>query len=98
MTILTALEGANVLRCEQTDPEMNNLLPLVDDYIKNATGRDWAADTTIDATAKSAARMLLVLWHENPGMVGNESSLNFGLRSVLAQLEAKAILIAESTV
>jgi len=97
MNILTAQEAASVLRCEETDEDMVNLLPLIDGFIKNATGRDWSADTTIDVTAKSAARMLLVLWHENPGMIGAESSLSFGLRSVLAQLEVKAIQLAETT-
>lgn len=88
--ILTASEGAAVLRTVTTDSEMLYLLPLVDGYVKHATGRDWAAESTIPALAKNAARMLLVLWHENPAMVGNVSSLNHGLAACLAQLEALA--------
>lgn len=89
--ILTASEGASVLRCEVTDNEMLALLPLVDSYIKNATGHDWAADSTIHSTAKSAARMLLVLWHENPAMMANgQGALGFGLTACLVQLEALA--------
>lgn len=90
--ILTATEAANVLRCETTDPLMLNLLDAVDAYITQATGHNWAADGTINAIAKSAARMLLVMWHENPGMMnGGEAALNHGLRAVLTQLESLAL-------
>lgn len=90
--ILTAAEAAIVLRCETSDPDMLALLPLVDAYVKNATGRDWTQDSTIYPEAKSAARMLLVQWHENPGMVGGgQVPLHFGLTSALVQLEAIAL-------
>ena len=79
--ILTASEAAVVLRCEATDADMLALLPLVDSYIRNATGHDWAADSSIRAEAKSAARMLLVLWHENPGMINSSSGLEIGRAS-----------------
>jgi len=88
--LLTAAEAANVLRCLTTDALMLQLLPLVDEYIKSATGRDWAADTTIDTTAKSAAQILITLWHENPAMIGSEGTLPGGLSACLVQLEAKA--------
>lgn len=90
--ILTASEAASVLRVEDTDERMLDLLPLVDGYLKQATGYDWTLDTSIEPTAKSAARMLLVLWHENPAMIASDvSSLNFGLQAVLTQLEALAM-------
>jgi hypothetical protein len=90
--ILTAAEASNVLRCETTDALMLNLLPAVDNYIRTATGHDWTADSPIVETAKSAARMLLVMWHENPSMsVSGNSALNFGLSAALAQLEAQAL-------
>jgi len=88
--ILTAAEAANVLRCETTDALMLNLLPAVDNYIRAATGHDWTADSPILDTAKSAARMLLVMWHENPGMMSVNTALNFGLSAALVQLEAQA--------
>lgn len=89
--ILTVTEAAHVLRCETTDPLMLDLLGPVDDYIRNATGHDWASDGPIEATAKSAARMLLTIWHENPGMMASGITvLSFGLRAALSQLEAKA--------
>lgn len=95
MTILSAAEAASVLRCEESDVEMIALLPQVDAYVKNATGRDWAVDNPVYAEAKSAARMLLVQWHENPGMASGEgNNLSFGLRSVLVQLEVKAMQLA----
>lgn len=89
--ILTAAEGANALRCDVSDPEMLDLLPQVDRYIINATGHDWTADATINATAKAAARMALVMWHEDPGMLAQRNAtLPDGLRFVLTQLEATA--------
>jgi len=90
--ILTAAEAANVLRCDATDAAMLQLLPLVDSYLRDATGHDWTADATIHATAKAAAQMLIVMWYENPGMLGQGiSPLNFGLTAALTQLEAIAL-------
>jgi hypothetical protein len=90
--ILTATEASDVLRCAIDDPNMLMLLPQVDAYILNATGRDWAADTTINPVAKGAARMLLVKWHEDPGMNATQAaSLAFGLTACLVQLEALAL-------
>lgn len=96
--ILTAAEAANVLRCLTTDVLMLQLLPQVDDYIKTATGRDWTADTTIDATAKAAAQILLTMLHENPSMIGATGSLPGGLSACLSQLEAKALILKSSGV
>ena len=39
MNILTT-QAASVLRDEETDEDMVNLLPLIDGFIKNATRRD----------------------------------------------------------
>lgn len=89
--ILTASEAASVLRCATTDPAMLAILPGIDAYLQRATGRDWAHDDPIFEEAKSAARMLLVLWYENPGMIAQGmTNLSFGLRSTLLQLEAIA--------
>jgi hypothetical protein len=90
--ILTEIEAANVLRVDVDDPLIGDLLPQVDAYILQATGRDWTADTTIRPEAKSAARMLLVRWHEDPGGLGSgAATLDFGLRAALVQLEALAM-------
>ena len=87
--ILTTAEASNCLRCDLTDPTMLDLMPLVDAYIKNATGYDWASDVTVNPVAKSAARIILAMWHANPGMLASgESPLIYGLSSVLIQLEA----------
>lgn len=94
MSILTAAEGANVLRTSEDDPNLVDLLPLVDVSIQEATGRDWAADNPVHPVAKAAARMLLVQWHENPGMVGSEASLVYGLTYVLEQLQVIALRLA----
>jgi len=91
-TILTSDEAAAVLRCGNDDPSMLGLLPLVDDYIKDATGRDWTQDNPVYPKAKAAARILLTQWYENPGMLSNGmTSLPAGLAAVLTQLEAKAL-------
>jgi hypothetical protein len=94
--ILTAAEGAAVLRVASNDADMLALLPLVDAYIKSATGRNWAAETAIRAEAKAAARMLLVQWYENPsGQAAGIVSLEHGLNAALLQLEAIALQIRE---
>lgn len=91
--ILTAAEGANFIRSQDDDPAMLQLLPLIDDFIKRATGRDWTADSEINDSAKAAAGMLLALWYDNPAQArkGSESLLPYGLTSVLAVLEAEAL-------
>lgn len=89
--ILTAAEAAAVLRTEITDVVMTALLPQVDAYIASATGRNWANDDVIHESAKSAARMLLVLWHEDPGVLSGAGSatMSHGLTAALTQLEAE---------
>ena len=90
-SILTANEAANALRCDATDPAMLDLLPQVDAYIKSATGRDWTKDNPISPAAKSAARMLLVRMHEDPGGLGDGGALSLALTSLLTQLKALAL-------
>jgi len=85
--ILTAAEGAVVLRCEATDTNMLQLLPMIDKYIEQGTGRDWTADSPIRDEAKSAARMLLVRWHEDPGGMAAGETLGPGFRACMTQLE-----------
>lgn len=94
--ILLPAEAATVLRTEATDQNMLDLLPQVDAYIANATGRNWESDDSIRPEAKAAARMLLVMWFENPAMLGNGSVLSFGLTAALVQLEALALELAEA--
>ncbi len=90
--ILTAAEGAVVLRCESTDADMLALLPLIDATIRDATGHDWTVDSPIRPEAKAAARMLLVRWHENPGMIGSDSdALGGGYHAALINLEVIAL-------
>ncbi len=89
--ILSAAEGAVVLRCESTDADMLALLPIVDAHIKKATGRDWSKDSTINPLAKAAARILLVRMHEDPGDMVNGGALSLSLSSLYAQLAAEAL-------
>jgi hypothetical protein len=84
---LTPTEASTVLRCAEDDPNMLMLLPLVDTYLANATGIDWAEDPD---------EIPLEMWHENPAMIGMPgSSLGFGLAAVLMQLKALALQLEE---
>lgn len=95
--VLTTTEAAAVLRCEEDDPNMLMLLPQVDAYLRQATGRAWEEDEPISEEAKSAARMLLVQWHENPGMIANgQTGLSFGLPATLMQLKMLGAELAET--
>jgi hypothetical protein len=97
--ILTVTEAAAVLRIPADSADLLALLPLVDEYILRATGRDWAADETIDNGAKAAARMLLVQWFENPAMQASGiASLEFGLNAALTQLEVRALQLEKAGV
>ncbi len=85
--ILTVSEAANALRCAENDPAMLDLLPLVDASIDEMTGHAWEADTTISPLAKAAARILIVQWHEDPGMVANRNAvLPYGMMQALMTL------------
>jgi hypothetical protein len=70
------------------------ILPAVDDYLKNATGKDWGAltatYTVIDPLAKQVAAVLLVRWLNNPDMVGQV--IDAPVLALIAQLEAKYLV------
>lgn len=87
--ILSAEEGAIVLRCEEDDDSMLLLLPAIDAYIEQATGRRWQDDDPVREEAKNAARILLVRAHEDPGAMSQPATaLSWGLTACLVQLEA----------
>lgn len=94
--VLNVTEASTVLRCATTDPDMLALLPIVDAYLYRATGRKWELETTIPFEAKAAARILITQWHENPGMIGNDSeSLNLGFKACLSHLSLLALYTQE---
>lgn len=86
--VLTAAQAANFLRTDTTDAVMLQYLPLVDQYLLSATGRDWTVDTTKHPTAITAAGMLLIHWYDNPTLVGQTPA---ALTNLLVQLEAEAL-------
>lgn len=86
--ILTPAEAANFIRSNETDAVMLQLLPLVDEYLYNATGHDWTVDVPIHPTAILAAGMVLVYWYDNPTWVGVPPAT---LTGPLVQLEAEAL-------
>lgn len=85
---LTAAEAANFIRSTATDAVMLQYLPLIDQYLLNATGHDWASDGTIHPTAKLAAGMLLCYWYDNPSAIGQAPET---VASQMTQLEAEAL-------
>jgi hypothetical protein len=93
--ILSAVEAANFLRCEPDDQVMLQFLPMIDVYLENATGHNWANDDPVPAVAKSAAGMLLIAWYDHPEMVGSSPTSLLGL---LVQLEAEALKYKKYTV
>lgn len=96
MPILTNEEAAKLLDYETVDemPEKVTavFLPAVDDFLKNATGKDWGAltetYTVVDPVAKMVAGVLLVRWFENPAMIGKTN--DDGVIAMIGQLAAKA--------
>jgi hypothetical protein len=97
LTILSLAEAASLLRitpvpdAEHPDLTLDLVLAGVDDYLKTATGHDWAADAVISPSAKMAAMMLATMWYENPAMIGDASPAPYGLHSQIAQLQAKSL-------
>jgi hypothetical protein len=93
--ILTNQEAADMLRLDNAEdyPQLSIVLPFVDDFIRTATGRDWAADATKDPTAKMLAAALLVRWFDDPGQMGNLSDNDIGVKSLIVQLHAKALVM-----
>jgi len=72
-------------------PQLDILLPFVDDFIKTATGYDWTAGNPIDPTAKMLASALLVRWFDDPGQMGSISDNDIGVKSLAGQLHGKAL-------
>ena len=72
-------------------PQLDIILPFVDDFIKTATGHDWAVDESIDPTAKMVAIILTVRWFVNPGQMGETLKSSDPLVAMIGQLQAKAL-------
>ena len=95
--ILTQQEAFDILRLDgdaSLYPQLNIILPAIDDYIKTGTGKDWSQDLEIDPTAKIIANVLLVRWFEDPGMIGKVS--DEGIISLVSQLHAKALMESDA--
>lgn len=94
--ILTAQEAASALDYTTADElpakVQSIILPAVDNYLKDATGKDWGTltetYTAIDPTAKMIAGVLLVRWFENPALIGKTN--DDGVIAMIGQLAAKA--------
>lgn len=93
--ILSPEEVADALRYETPDecPDAVALVPAIAETLKESTGYNWESDEQVDETAKQAARMLLVQWFENPGMLAERRTVNlsYGLTFLITQLQVKAL-------
>ena len=91
MGILTTDEALGILRMDSSGSSsaLSVTLAAVDEYLKAATGHDWATDEPVDPEAKAAAQMLLVQWYENPAMIGEGNALDFGLSNLITHLQLK---------
>lgn len=92
MNILTADEASRVVIVDPTDEKLADVLPQVDSYIQQATGRNWTQDSPIRTEAKAAARLQLALTYDLGAMQPSQINvLRSGLVSALAQLESIAL-------
>lgn len=94
--LLTLEEGRALLRIdgEENDPIIQNTLAGAVSYLKEATGRDWDADSAPHPVAQAAAGMLLIQWFDQPsGLVMGTSSTNlsYGLTNLIKQLQCIAL-------
>lgn len=95
MPILSDVEAMKMLDYttveDMPDKVSDILIPAVNEYLKDATGKDWGTITEtyieIDPVAKVVASILLVRWFEDPGQIDKVSDI--GLLSMVNQLEAK---------
>jgi hypothetical protein len=96
VSILTPQEAADMLRlpCPDDFPQLNIILPAVDDFIQSGTGRDWSGDDPIDPTAKMLASVLLNRWFLNPEQSGAPLNSNDPMVAIMTQLHAKALQMA----
>lgn len=88
--ILTMREAGAALRLSDPYdyPQLDLILPAIDEQIKTATGHDWGAEDPADPLAKILAVVLLVRWFQDPGHV--EMPLHDpAVISLVAQLKAK---------
>lgn len=89
--ILTVEEAARVVSVDVTDEKLADVLPQVDAYVQQATGRDWTQDDPVNPTAKAAARLQLALTYDLMAMQPSQvASLRAGLICAVTQLEAIA--------
>lgn len=95
--ILTPQEAISILRLDEdvSYPQVDIILPAIDEYIEIATGKDWGSEETINALAKMTATILLVRWFEDPGAIGTVKENDHGFKSLIGQLEAKALVEAK---
>lgn len=90
--ILTADEASRVVMVDPTDERLADVLPQVDYYIQQATGRDWTQDNPANPVAKRVARLQLALTYDLGAMLPSQINvLRSGIICALNQLESIAV-------
>jgi len=89
--ILTMQEAGAALRLSDPYdyPQLDLILPAIDEALKTATGYDWGADAQIDPLAKLLAQVMLVRWFMDPGHL-EVPLYDPAVIGLVAQLRAKA--------
>jgi hypothetical protein len=86
--ILTLNEGARVLRLDPADELLADILPQIDALIKQATGKDWAADSPVHPLAKRAATCRIAIDYDLASMSPSQiSTLERAYIAAVTQLE-----------
>lgn len=91
LSLISLGEAKQILRVDGTDSDLllSQIITAAEQYILNATGKDFSGDPL----AKMAASMLVVMWFENPAMIGKvgDHDLSYGLNNIITQLQAVAL-------
>lgn len=91
VAILTIDEAARLLRIDPTDELIIDLLPQVDAYILNATGKDWALDSPVRPEAKAAARIKLMIDYDNNLTLQNALTFHLSQLEAIVEVENASI-------
>lgn len=87
--ILTKEEAAGVVKIDNPEdyPTLDIIIPAIEDYLLNATGKDWSTLIPPDPLAKFIASILLSRWFQDTGLIGKVEDQ--GLIGLIAQLRRK---------
>lgn len=84
--IITLEEAKEFLKVDHTaeDVLIQNLITAAENYIYNATGKQFDATNEL---ARLAVKLLVAHWYENRAIVGDAKKIEFSLDVILTQLK-----------